>query len=136
MKAKGVMMLAGVALILASLGAGIALAAGLPAMHVGGIQAGYEPLASGGYAVWALVAIDDMEHMPVPGATVSVQWTVPPGAGGPRQRAVTNFQGLARFQVQSVERGVYRVCVTGVAKSGLVYAPSLNEETCRSVRVR
>lgn len=135
MKATCIKRAALAALILVSLWAGTVHAATLPPMHVGRIQVGYQRLGTGGYAIWAVVAIHDLEHMPVAGALVTAQWSLPPGGGGPQQKVVTNVQGRARFQIQAVERGVYRVCVGEVAKPGWAYAPALNELTCASVSV-
>jgi len=135
MKAKMFSRVLWTVLVLTGLLTGMAQAASLPPMHVGRVQASYAPVATGGYSIEAMVTIHDLEHMPVPGATVVVAWTLPNGIDL-TQQAITDFQGQARFQFRSAASGVYQVCVTNVTKTGWVYNSKLNHQTCATVNVR
>jgi hypothetical protein len=134
MKAKMFSRVLWTVLVLASLWTGMAQAASLPPMHVGRVQASYAPVGIGGYSIQAMVTIHDLEHMPVAGATVVVGWISPKGIHL-SQQAVTDFQGKARFEFRSAVRGAYQVCVTNVTKTGWVYDPMLNHQTCATVNV-
>ena len=134
MKAKMFSRVLWTVLVLTGLVTGMAQAASLPPMHVGRVQASYAPVGIGGYSIQAMVTIHDLEHMPVPGATVVVGWVLPNGAHQ-SQQAVTDFQGKARFQFRSAAAGAYQVCVTNVTKIGWVYNSRLNHQTCASVNV-
>jgi len=124
------------AVLLAGAWAGTGAAAGLPAMHVESIHAWAVRLPTGWWTVKAEVTVRDMEYMPVEGAAVIVGWSVPPGAGGPQQRVETDAHGIARFCIRAVERGLYRVCVANVEKTGMLYEPAASGPACASALVR
>jgi hypothetical protein len=62
------------------------------------------------------------------GATVSAQWLLPDGTRLEEQ-VLTNEQGIAEFRLWE-GRGNYQLCVTSVTKTGWLYDPSLDRETC------
>lgn len=101
------------------------------AIHVESIQMSYS-LSGGQYTVRAWVRIMDQGSVPVQGATVTVQWTLPSGAHKV-QSAVTNATGTARVKVGSGLEGTYQLCVTNVTLTGWVYDPGQNRETCDAV---
>jgi hypothetical protein len=70
----------------------------------------------------------------VPSATVSAQWTLPSGSKV-NQQAATGTNGVTTFTYTGV-KGLYKVCVTNVTKTGWTYAPGQNAETCDQVRIR
>ncbi len=83
--------------------------------------------------VVAMVHVRDANMAAVAGATVTGEWTLPDGTIR-EETAVTDFQGIATFQVWA-GRGVYQLCVKDVTKEGCVYDSSLNLETCGSIEI-
>jgi PKD repeat protein len=96
--------------------------------HVSGIVLTYQRI-SGKYKVTAKVSIVDQNNQVVPGATVYVTWTLP-NSSNQSQQALTNTSGVAQFSVQSTLTGIYKICVTNVAKTNWTYDPGQNIETC------
>ncbi len=104
-----------------------------PTMHVADIQMSYTPQGAKKFNVFADVTIHDQNNNPVSSATVSVRWTLPDNSVLDQQD-VTGATGVASFSVRDWG-GTYQVCVTDVIKSGLVYDPNQNVETCDSITV-
>ncbi len=143
MNAKRLVSVVGILLVLAGLLGGAAQAASLlPSLHVGSVLASYSLTATGtspstsaaSYLIWAVVTVHDMQHRPLPGATVMVQWLEPNGIHVIEQ-ATTNSQGQARFQIASALQGMYRVSVTNVARTGWGYDATQNEFTSARLQV-
>jgi carboxypeptidase D len=105
-----------------------------PTMHVGGIKIRYQAKGAGKYVVSGSVRIFNESHQLLPGAAVSAQWNLPDGSHQ-NQQALTNANGLAAFRVKTTQIGAFQVCVTDVTKSGYVYDPAQNHETCHSLIV-
>ncbi len=102
-------------------------------MHVQAIKMKYLE-RTGLYRVISALRVLDQNNVPVPGAVVSGEWTLPGGATV-AQEAVTNSRGIARYRVKSIRTGLYGFCVTDVVKAGYVYDPSQNGETCDELSV-
>lgn len=139
MKAKVFTGVLGVVLILVSLSSGLVRAAPLPpeppALHAGRVALRYTvPLPAGEYVIFGSVTIHDIEHMPLPGATVTVEWNLPGGILV-SQQAITDARGQAQFQIVSPVQGAYQLCVTNVVRDWWVYQPKLNEQTCGKIQV-
>jgi PKD repeat protein len=98
------------------------------AAHVGMIYITAQPVG-GEYGLQASIRVLNHLGQVVPGATVRMQWRLPDGTLLARQ-APSNAQGWAVFKLRSPQTGVYRVCVGSITKSGWVYDPSQNVETC------
>jgi GTP-binding protein HflX len=101
--------------------------------HVSSISLTYQ-FQSGKYTVTAAVKIVNQYNQWVGGATVSATWTLPNGSLQ-SQQALTNTSGVAKFNVRSPLTGIYKICVTDVVKSGWVYDPDQNVETCDTLAV-
>jgi hypothetical protein len=101
-------------------------------MHVDSIQMSYVQVRNK-FTVSADVAIKDQDAGPVAGATVSAQWTLPNGKLVDDQQ-VTGATGVAAFNIAS-KAGAYQICVTDVTKTGWVYDPGQNVETCDTITV-
>lgn len=84
--------------------------------------------------VVGMVHVRDANLATVAGAEVTGQWSLPDGTLL-EETAVTAFQGIATFTVWE-GRGVYRLCVTDVAKEGWTYQELMNRETCAEMTVR
>jgi hypothetical protein len=94
----------------------------------------YRELGGDRYVALGFVRILGADARPSPGATVHAEWTLPNGS--PRaQEAVTTAAGWARFRIGSPLTGTYEICVTDVVKSGWVYDPDRNVETCDTIDV-
>ena len=100
-------------------------------MHVGAIKMKYVDRGGGRYVVSATVQILNQNHAKVPGATVTIDWTLPNGSHV-SQSALTNSNGLAAFKVKSTTGGSFQVCVTNVTKAGYSYDPGQNHVTCKT----
>jgi hypothetical protein len=105
-----------------------------PRMRVSVIKMQYADRGGGRYAVWSGLRVLDDSHHVLGGATVSSVWTLP-GGGTLVQQAVTDLRGVAAFRTKSLQTGTHSICVTNVVKSGYVYDPSQNGETCDSVSI-
>jgi hypothetical protein len=103
-------------------------------IHVGVIKVQYQARGGGRYVVSSSVRILDESNHFVSGATVSSEWTLPNGSVQ-SQQALTNVKGVATFRIKSTQTGTHQICVTNVAKSGYVYDPSQNAETCDAVTI-
>ncbi|HNS52373.1 MAG TPA: C25 family cysteine peptidase [Anaerolineae bacterium] len=101
----------------------------LPVMRVASIVLRYAEPAPGRYSLSGQVRISDLSRVPVDGATVKVQWTFPNGSTI-NQQGVTDLLGRVSFRTKSLQSGTHKLCVTNVAKSGVVYMPARNLETC------
>jgi hypothetical protein len=93
----------------------------------------FEP-QPGVYVALSFVRILDETGAPVPGAAVSIEWTLPDATIVPRTRP-TNPGGVARFFQFAPLAGTYQLCVTNVTKTGYLYDPIMNVETCDWVTV-
>ena len=62
------------------------------------------------------VVVVDQNGTPVPGAVVSVTWSIPGGKIS-TQTVTTNLNGLARFTIKG-NRGTYTLTVNNITKSG------------------
>jgi len=102
-------------------------------LHVNSITLSYS-IRGKRVTVQSLVSIFDQNGSPVPSATVSGEWTLPSGAFV-TQSASTNTSGIASFRYTSKLRGTYEFCVTNVVKSGYIYDPAQNLETCDTITV-
>ena len=76
----------------------------------------------------------DEAGLPVSGATVSAEWTLPNGSLVPQQ-ALTSAKGVATFRVKSRSAGAFEICVTDVVKAGYLYDPAQNRVTCGMVTI-
>lgn len=103
-------------------------------MHVADIRMRYR-IVSDRYLVIGWIPVRDDLNNPVDGADVEIEWTLPNGITPPLRTRVTNPAGIAPFGIRTPLQGVYQICVTDVAKSGWVYDPSQNLETCESIIV-
>jgi hypothetical protein len=92
-----------------------------------------EPLP-GRYALDAFLSILSDDDSPVEGATVEVAWTLPDSQTRTQER-LTGSSGWGWFRTWSVQTGTYQVCVTDVSKSGYLYDPGQNNETCDWITV-
>jgi hypothetical protein len=82
----------------------------------------------------ARIVILDLEGAPVPGAQVTVEWTWPDGSTSVQQ-ATTDANGAVRFQERSSREGSHEICVTNASRTGWIYAPQFNIETCETLSV-
>lgn len=121
-----------VALVVAMLGAMIALpvmAEDETPMWVTRVRLAYNGRSShSSDRVVGMVHVRDANTSAVAGALVSATWTKPDGTTL-EATAVTDFQGIATFQVWAGS-GEYQLCVTDVTLAGWVYDSSANVETC------
>ncbi len=84
------------------------------------------------YVVTGSVRIVESPRVFVPDATVTAQWTLP-GGSHLTQQAITNLKGQAKFRVRSAQAGTYELCVVSAVKTGYLYEPGHNRETCHTV---
>jgi hypothetical protein len=103
-------------------------------MHVSVIKVKYADRGGGRYVVSSSMRILDQDNHVVSGATVSSEWTLPDGSTL-AQQALTNAKGIASFRIKSLQTGTHSICVTNVAKSGFIYDPIQNGETCDAVTI-
>jgi hypothetical protein len=103
-------------------------------MNVELIKMRYRDFGGGRYIVYSTLRIVDQNDMPLEGATVDAEWTLPDGSTD-TQQVVTNSRGLARFRVKTLQVGEFEMCVTDVALDGYTYDPSQNGETCDTLTV-
>lgn len=82
----------------------------------------------------ARITIVDASGAPVPGATVSVEWTLPDGPTRLQQEG-TDDRGSARFALRFSTAGTYTITVIDVVKEGWLYDPHSNRETSDSIFV-
>jgi hypothetical protein len=102
-------------------------------LHVDGIRMRYVD-RGGRYVVLASIRIFDQDNLPVEMATVDVDWTFP-DMSVESQSADTDFRGLTRFRARSLQTGIHEVCVTDITKTGYIYDPSQNNQTCETVDI-
>jgi len=105
-----------------------------PKIHVGVIKIQYQDRGGGRYVVSSSIRILDQSNQFVSGATVGSEWTLPDGSVQ-AQQAPTSAKGIASFRIKSTQHGTHQLCVTNVVKSGYVYDPSQNAETCDTVTI-
>jgi len=135
MKARQMLFVAVVAAVLATTIALPVMAEDAIAMWVSRARLAYNGRSSHSPdRIVGMIHVRDANLATVAGAEVTAQWTLPDGTVV-EQTAVTAFQGIATFQVWE-GRGVYRLCVTDVAKDGWDYDQDLNRETCAELLVR
>jgi hypothetical protein len=103
-------------------------------MRFGPITVTYQQVQPGRYAVTATSHVLDLAQRPVPGAVATALWTKP-GGGLTPQQVTSSAQGRAAFRINTMLTGLFRLCVTGVTKSGWLYDASRNVETCDSVTI-
>ena len=135
MKAKRVLFAAVVAAMLLTMLALPAMAEEGTAMWVSQVRLAWNGRSSGSTdRVVAMVHVRDANLASVDGALVTAEWTLPNGAvvGA---TAVTDFQGIATFETWA-GGGAYALCVTDLTKTGWVYDPDLNIETCGGLLVK
>lgn len=82
--------------------------------------------------VTARLVVGDETGAPVPGATVTVRWTLPSGRAT-TATAPTNASGVARLSVEG-RRGTYRVTVVDVAAAGSTFDPANSQLTATVTR--
>jgi hypothetical protein len=101
-------------------------------MFVRNIRLLYRERPGGWYLTVGLVRILDGASQPVPGALVSVEWTLPDGSTRARGRE-TNAAGVAGLGLVSIQTGAYQLCVADVTAAGYLYDPGQNWVTCDQV---
>jgi hypothetical protein len=116
----------------ATLASAFTVGAPTDTMHVHAVKMKYLDRGGGRYVVSATALILDQNNLRLPGATVTVDWTLPSGSQV-TQSALTNSRGLAMFKVKSTTGGDIQVCVTAVIKSGYTYDPDQNRVTCQTL---
>ncbi len=104
-------------------------------MHVGGIALTFKVAGLNTAAVAAITVVDSA-GTPVPGATVSAQWS---GATTDSDTAVTDTNGVATVQSNNVKRAksgaTYVLTVNGVSLAGWTYDATANTETTDSISI-
>jgi len=129
MKAKQFLFVAVVAAMLGTMIAFPVMAEDETPMWVSRVRLAYSGRSSSSSdRVVGMVHVRDADKSAVAGALVAATWTKPDGTTL-ETTAVTDFQGIARFQVWAGS-GEYQLCVTGVALDGWLYDPGANVETC------
>ncbi|MBI2891378.1 MAG: hypothetical protein HYY13_11415 [Nitrospirae bacterium] len=78
------------------------------------------------------VAIVDQASQGVPDATLRGEWTLP-DSQTVQQMRLTGPSGTAIFWTRSATGGTWTLCLTDARKTGLLYRPDLNRETCDSI---
>ena len=106
----------------------------LGTMHVQWIKMSVFDRGLGRYVVRSQARVLDANGSPVIGAAVSAEWTAPNGAIS-AQSGLTNLRGIAGFKKQTMQVGLWHLCVTGVQLAGWVYDPDANLETCDSILI-
>jgi len=79
-------------------------------------------------AIVAYIHVRDETLAMVPGVAVTVQWTLPDGTQY-LETAISEFQGIASFS-DWAGRGTYKVCVIDMVKTGWLWNPALDLESC------
>ncbi|MDM8004818.1 MAG: hypothetical protein QUV05_01510 [Phycisphaerae bacterium] len=80
-----------------------------------------------------MVHVGNANMAAVAAATLTGEGTLPDDTVQ-EKTAVTDFQGIAMFQVWAGS-GTYRLCVTDVTREGWKYDSTLNLETCGVLEV-
>jgi subtilisin family serine protease len=106
----------------------------LPSMHVRAIKMKYVDRGGGKYVPKAGATIVDESDVVLPGAMVYAQWTLPGGATQD-QTGVSHANGMAQFKLPTLLTGLFQFCVTDITKTGYVYDPGRNGETCDTIAV-
>ena len=82
----------------------------------------------------ARVSVKDSRGLPVSGASFSGAWS---GLFAQNVTGKTNNQGLVAFtSLRTKLKGTVTFTAKNLAKTGLLYAPTLNVETADSVTIR
>jgi 5-hydroxyisourate hydrolase-like protein (transthyretin family) len=105
----------------------------VPVIHVASVDGSYRRV-SNGYRLGARVIVKDEQGVPVQGAQVNLQVTLPDG----RTQAVTrttNANGTARLSFTTRRSGTYTFTVIEVSKTGDIYNPLVNVETSAVVTI-
>jgi hypothetical protein len=84
--------------------------------------------------VVGMVHVRDANKSAVVGALVAATWTEPDGSIL-MTTAVTDFQGIATFQVWAGS-GTYELCVTDVTLDGWLYDAGQNVESCGMLTIQ
>ncbi len=103
-------------------------------LHIGSIQLGYRSPGADRYLVLSGLNVLDQDSQGVEAAAVAVEWTLPDSSTR-LQQVDTNPRGIALFRILSNQSGVHQLCVTDVTKSGYLYDPSQNGETCDTINI-
>lgn len=102
--------------------------------HVGSIDltATYVPMGpSQGYVAIATIVIHDQNCDPLPGVTVEITWS---GCVSGNDSKVTDDNGqVIFFSPPSQTGGTFTCCVNDLIKTGYLYKPEDNHETCDSI---
>lgn len=90
---------------------------------------------TGTYRVTSMAGVHDQNHAVTSGVTVYGTWTLPDGSFQYKQ-ALSNTNGIARFNLQTRLTGTFQFCVTDMVKSGYEYDAGANEvPACKSIAV-
>lgn len=103
-------------------------------VHIGNIQLRYVDLGDSLYWVYGRVPVLDQDEQPVPGATVTAEWTKPNGRTIV-QNAPTRPNGAALYRLKTRQEGLYTLTVLDVLAAGYVYDPDQNLETSEEMSV-
>jgi hypothetical protein len=103
-------------------------------VHVSNIEMGYQQLNKRKYLALANVSIQDQNGGAVQGANVRAEWTLPNGKKRSQERT-TDAAGVAAFSYRASPGQTYQICVTDVIKTGWLYDPGQNAETCDTVTI-
>lgn len=114
--------------------AGATTCGSVDSMHVKSIKLSYSVDPYGRYRIVSQLQIRDQNNVNVADATVAGEFTLPNGRTFDRT-STTNIKGVAKFNWVSQQTGIYEFCVTDVVKSGFVYDPAQNGETCDTIAV-
>jgi hypothetical protein len=97
-----------------------------PALHVGDLD-GVVTTSSRGWQAAVTVAVHDLLHAPVAGATVSIAWS---GAAKGTASAVTGANGLCTFTSPNLNKKAADITltVTGVSATGCTYDATANHD--------
>jgi subtilisin family serine protease len=81
------------------------------------------------YVVTGTVVVKDENGVVLPGADVTAAITIPSGQTRTFTSA-TDANGVATFSGRAKRGGTWQLCVSGIFKSGYLYSPGDNVETC------
>jgi hypothetical protein len=99
------------------------LECGANELHINRTKIFRHPSAPGVVKVVTQFEIFDQNGLPVPGATMAGEWTLPDGfmVPGVPFYGLTDALGHEKFRLQDVQVGTYMFCVTGITAPG--FAP-------------
>ena len=106
----------------------------LPIMHVGAISMASSSRKSI-YTVTASTKVLDANNKAVASAKVYARWTLPKGTTVDQQ-VQSSSKGAVSLKVSNTQKGTYKLCVTDVSKTGWVYDPTENVETCDALTIQ